>query len=354
MAEQRKRSPDSRPARRRWSPWAVRRRRPRRTTDLKRDAVVRAAAREFNAARLPQHVTGRHRGRARRHQAHGLLLRREQGATPVRVLPRRPASRSARSSRAGRSGRPARRDRLREVVRDYAVAIASEYGWCMVRAARPGPRHRTRRADHSLKSEIDQGIRRLLREGVADGSIAVRPEDRRVCDGRRAQLDRALVSRRTSRSRPQKSRDAFVTFFGARPCAAQPLPATVAAPAPCAAHLALPKPDRLARAYLAVQEDRGDDSGDLRSRPPDSLEDVPHDRIHRHRSPPAALRSAASRASSRPSRHTSSVPSPPRAALADSGLSPGRDRRSHLRLRAAGRPGPGPRAAGGDRGRHRG
>jgi AcrR family transcriptional regulator len=65
------------------------------------------------------------------------------------------------------------RERLREVVRDYALAIASDYGWCMVRAEHQdlGPElsHKVR----ELKSEIDQGIRRLLLQGAGDGSIAV-------------------------------------------------------------------------------------------------------------------------------------------------------------------------------------
>lgn len=64
------------------------------------------------------------------------------------------------------------RDRLRRVIADYARAIASEYGWCMVRAEHQdlGPELSTR--VRALKSEIDQGIRRLLRRGIEDGSIA--------------------------------------------------------------------------------------------------------------------------------------------------------------------------------------
>lgn len=73
--------------------------------------------------------------------------------------------------RAERSGLPGR-DRLAAVIRDYAQAVASEFGWCMVRAEDHdlGPELRTR--IRTLKSEIDQGIRRLLAEGMRDGSIA--------------------------------------------------------------------------------------------------------------------------------------------------------------------------------------
>ncbi len=68
------------------------------------------------------------------------------------------------------SPRPAR-DRLDEVVRHYARAIASDFGWCMVRAEDQdlGPDLGAR--IKALKSDIDRGLRRLLQEGMQDGSI---------------------------------------------------------------------------------------------------------------------------------------------------------------------------------------
>jgi AcrR family transcriptional regulator len=65
------------------------------------------------------------------------------------------------------------RDRLREVIRDYALAIASEYGWCMVRAEHQDLGPELSAQVRALKSEIDRGIRRLLQAGINDGSIAV-------------------------------------------------------------------------------------------------------------------------------------------------------------------------------------
>jgi AcrR family transcriptional regulator len=65
------------------------------------------------------------------------------------------------------------RDRLREVIRDYALAIASEYGWCMVRAEHQDLGPELSAQVRALKSEIDRGIRRLLQAGISDGSIAV-------------------------------------------------------------------------------------------------------------------------------------------------------------------------------------
>jgi AcrR family transcriptional regulator len=65
-----------------------------------------------------------------------------------------------------------RRERLHDVVRDYAVAIASEYGWCMVRAEHQDLGEELSAQVRALKAEIDRGIRRLLQAGMADGSIA--------------------------------------------------------------------------------------------------------------------------------------------------------------------------------------
>lgn len=63
------------------------------------------------------------------------------------------------------------RERLNAVLRDYARAVASEFGWCMVRAEDQDLSPAMSRHIQALKSEIDQGIRRLLREGIQDGSI---------------------------------------------------------------------------------------------------------------------------------------------------------------------------------------
>lgn len=63
------------------------------------------------------------------------------------------------------------RDRLVEVVRYYAAAVASDFGWCMTRAEDQDLGPELGRHIKKLKAEIDRGIRRLIEEGVADGSI---------------------------------------------------------------------------------------------------------------------------------------------------------------------------------------
>ena len=69
------------------------------------------------------------------------------------------------------SDRPAL-ERLTAVVRKYAQAITSEFGWCMVRAEDQDLSPVMSRRINSLKSQIDRGIRGLIKDGIADGSIS--------------------------------------------------------------------------------------------------------------------------------------------------------------------------------------
>jgi AcrR family transcriptional regulator len=170
MAETRKRQQrSSTPGDPAASPWAVRHRRPR-DHELKRDAVVRAAAQAFNARGY--HNTSLDDIAAAlgitKPTVYYYVSNKEQllfecfraGLQRIREAFRE----------AQRSDRPAR-ERLNSVVRGYAEAIASEYGWCMVRAHEHDLGPELGRQINALKSEIDQGIRRLLREGVEDGSL---------------------------------------------------------------------------------------------------------------------------------------------------------------------------------------
>ena len=170
MAEQRKRAAAIRTQRTgEGSPWAVRHRRPR-DHDLKREAVVRAAAKEFNARGYHNtslddiaSALGVTKPTVYYYVANKEQLLFEcfrEGLHRIREI----------VIATERSDRPAR-ERLDAVVRGYAEAVASEYGWCMVRAHEHDLGNELGRQINALKSEIDQGIRRLLREGVADGSI---------------------------------------------------------------------------------------------------------------------------------------------------------------------------------------
>lgn len=63
------------------------------------------------------------------------------------------------------------RERLNAVLHHYARAVASEFGWCMVRTEDLDLSPAMSGHIKALKSEIDHGIRRLIREGIQDGSI---------------------------------------------------------------------------------------------------------------------------------------------------------------------------------------
>ncbi len=152
------------------SPWRTSRERLR-DRELKRDAVIRAAAREFN--RKGYHNTSLDDIAAAlevtKPTVYYYVTSKEQllfecfvaGVEEIRA-----AFREVRQLPM-----PAR-ERLNAVLRHYGEAVASEFGWCMVRAEDQDLSPAMSRHVKSLKSEIDQGIRRLLREGIQDGSIA--------------------------------------------------------------------------------------------------------------------------------------------------------------------------------------
>ena len=63
------------------------------------------------------------------------------------------------------------REKLLVLIRHYGSAIAGEFGWCMVRAEDQDLSPAMSGRIKGLKSEIDQRIRSLIREGIKDGSI---------------------------------------------------------------------------------------------------------------------------------------------------------------------------------------
>jgi AcrR family transcriptional regulator len=151
------------------SPWRGNRERLR-DREVKRDAVIRAAAREFN--RKGYHNTSLDDIAARlevtKPTVYYYVTSKEQllfecfvaGVEQIRA-----------AFRAVRELAMPARERLNAVLRHYGEAVASDFGWCMVRAEDQDLSPAMSRHIKSLKSEIDQGIRRLIREGIQDGSI---------------------------------------------------------------------------------------------------------------------------------------------------------------------------------------
>ena len=163
-------SPAGRPAAPDASPWRASRER-RRDRELKRDAVIRTAAREFN--RKGYHNTSLDdiatALEVTKPTVYYYVPNKEQllfecfvaGVEQIRA-----------AFRAVRNLPVPARERLGAVLRHYGEAVASEFGWCMVRAEDQDLSPAMSRHIKQLKSEIDHGVRRLIREGVQDGSIA--------------------------------------------------------------------------------------------------------------------------------------------------------------------------------------
>ena len=193
------------------SPWVGRRRRAR-DHELKREAVIRTAAHAFNERGF-HHTSLDDIATAlgvTKPTVYYYVANKEQllfecflaGLTPIREALREAEHRDGTA-----------RDRLKHVVRGYAAAIASEYGWCMVRAHDQDLGPGMRRQINVLKSEIDQGIRRLLRAGMDDGSVG-------PCDPKLAAFAMAGALnwiahwyRADESMSPAEVADAFVAFF---------------------------------------------------------------------------------------------------------------------------------------------
>jgi AcrR family transcriptional regulator len=151
------------------SPWRASRERVR-EREVKREAVIRAAAHAFN--RKGYHNTSLDDIAAAlevtKPTVYYYVTSKEQllfecfvaGVEQIRA-----AFREVKQLQV-----PAR-ERLNGVLRHYGAAVASEFGWCMVRAEEQDLPPAMSGHIKALKSEIDQGIRRLIREGVQDGSI---------------------------------------------------------------------------------------------------------------------------------------------------------------------------------------
>lgn len=151
------------------SPWPVRQAR-QHTRDVKRDAVIRAAARAFSAhgyhntsldeiaAALNVTKPTIYYYVANKEQLllECILTGLERVLEPFR-----------RQSLPGVTAR----ERLNDTIRHYAEVIASEFGGCMVRAEDLGLAPASIARIKKLKSEIDHGMRQLLDEGAEDGSI---------------------------------------------------------------------------------------------------------------------------------------------------------------------------------------
>jgi AcrR family transcriptional regulator len=151
------------------SPWPARRA-TQHNRDVKREAVIRAAARAFNARGY--HNTSIDEIAAALNVTKPTIY--YYVANKEQLLLECILTGLERVLEPFRRPRPpdvSAREQLNEMIRHYAQAIASEYGGCMVRAEDFGFAPESMARIKQLKQEIDQSIRRLLDEGARDGSI---------------------------------------------------------------------------------------------------------------------------------------------------------------------------------------
>jgi AcrR family transcriptional regulator len=151
------------------SPWPIRKAR-QHTRDVKREAVIRTAARAF-------HARGYHNTsideiaaalNVTKPTIYYYVANKEQLLLECIVTG---LERVLEPFRRPREPGVSARERLNGTIRHYAEAIASEFGGCMVRAEDLGLAPASMARIKKLKSEIDHGIRQLLDEGAHDGSI---------------------------------------------------------------------------------------------------------------------------------------------------------------------------------------
>jgi AcrR family transcriptional regulator len=189
---------------------------------VKRDAVIQTAARAFrehgfhntslDAIAAELEVT--------KPTIYYYVANKEQLLFECFVAGLQPILSALRDQKA--SSAPAR-ERLSAVLRQYAQAVASDFGWCLVRAEHQDLSAPMSSQVRALKVEIDQGIRRLLKDGVKDGSIA-------PCDAKMTAFALAGALnwiphwyREKQAMSAEQIADAFVTIFeeGLRPRAAR-------------------------------------------------------------------------------------------------------------------------------------
>ena len=151
------------------SPWRASRERVR-EREVKRDAVIRAAAHAFN--RKGYHNTSLDDIAAAlevtKPTVYYYVTNKEQllfecflaGVEQIRA-----------AFRETKQQKVSARERLTSLLRRYGEAVASDFGWCMVRAEEQDLSPTMSSHIKALKSEIDQDIRRLIRDGIQDGSI---------------------------------------------------------------------------------------------------------------------------------------------------------------------------------------
>ena len=87
-------------------------------------------------------------------------------------------------------------DQLRACMQAYANIVMQPFGMCLIRVGDEEVPEPSRSELRRMKSEIDLAFRRLVAQGCRRIAAALRPQDDRLCDCWRFELDRPLVPAR--------------------------------------------------------------------------------------------------------------------------------------------------------------
>lgn len=162
-----KKTPPARPAAASASPWSPSR---ERTRQLKREAVILAAARAFREQGY--HNTSLEDVAAALHVTKPTIYYYVANKEEILFECFRTGLDEIKSVFGALDvSRDSAREKLLELIRHYGAAIAGEFGWCMVHAEDQDLSPQMSGRIRALKSEIDQRIRGLIKEGIADGSV---------------------------------------------------------------------------------------------------------------------------------------------------------------------------------------
>ncbi|MFC0812999.1 TetR/AcrR family transcriptional regulator [Paracoccus panacisoli] len=154
------------------SPWGSPRDRER-EREAKRDAVLTTAARFFNEKGF--HATSLDDLAAALNVTKPTIYHYFSNKDEILFeCTRRGVDTIAEAARRGAEQGGSGAARLREMLIAYALVMTEDFGICVARTPDHLLSPDSRRTLRSLKADIDRHIRRVIREGVEDGSIRVR------------------------------------------------------------------------------------------------------------------------------------------------------------------------------------
>lgn len=152
------------------SPWKNKKGRPR-NRDLKREAVLRAAADLFNDQGF--HTTSIEDVARRLHVTKPTIYHYVENKDDILYQCIRIGVEATRDAVGGIAAGPGRAiDRLKAAMRQHALITAHDFGMCAIRVGESALSVPRRNRIRRLRREVDHAYRALVQEGIAEGSLA--------------------------------------------------------------------------------------------------------------------------------------------------------------------------------------